>query len=392
MQPQYISGHVFRVTRKRGPQWYGKYRLPDGRQVQKRIGPAWTQRGRPATGHFTKRTAEAWLDEVLAQARRGELPGMVRTGATVADAAAEWLRWTEHDRACKPSTMAGYRYSANRIVRDFGDRRIEDITGDMLERWMAGLPCGNRTRLTYLVVVHGIFRRAMRVWKLPRNPAVDVERPRVRLSTDVEAFSPEEVHALVRAATSQQDAATFLTAAFTGLRLGELLGLQWGDVDFAGEAIRVRRSYTAHGGFSTPKSGKVRAVPMVPDVAQVLAAVGTRELFTDDDDLIFPGATGLPQDGNTLRIRYKTALAVAELRPLRFHDLRHTFGTLAVRKAEVPAVQSWMGHANIGTTMRYIHYRNRGDEARLLAEAFRVEPVDSSSISHASIASSRNRR
>ncbi len=66
-----ISGHVFRVERVRGPVWYAKYRLPDGRQVQKRVGPAWTSRGRPAAGYFTKRTAEAWLRETLEEVRRG---------------------------------------------------------------------------------------------------------------------------------------------------------------------------------------------------------------------------------------------------------------------------------------------------------------------------------
>jgi integrase len=74
-------------------------------------------------------------------------------------------------------------------------------------------------------------------------------------------------------------------------------------------------------------------------------------------------------------VRYKAVLGRAGLRPLRFHDLRHTFGTLAVRMAEVPAVQAWMGHANIQTTMRYVHHRDRGDEARLLAKAFSVEDV-----------------
>jgi integrase len=93
-----ISGHVFRIERVRGPVWYVKYRLPDGRQVQKKIGPAFTGRGRPTAGTFTKRTAQAWLDDVLAAARRRELPGMVRTGATVADAVAEWLRYAAHDR------------------------------------------------------------------------------------------------------------------------------------------------------------------------------------------------------------------------------------------------------------------------------------------------------
>ena len=70
-RPQPVSGHVFRVERKRGPQWYAKYRLQDGRQVQRRIGPAWTERGRPPTGYFTKRKADAWLRDLLDQARRG---------------------------------------------------------------------------------------------------------------------------------------------------------------------------------------------------------------------------------------------------------------------------------------------------------------------------------
>jgi integrase len=82
------TGHVFRVERSRGPAWYAKYRLPDGRQVQKKLGPAWTERGRPPAGYFTKRTAQEWLRTTLDQARRGSLPGMVRTGVTFADAAA----------------------------------------------------------------------------------------------------------------------------------------------------------------------------------------------------------------------------------------------------------------------------------------------------------------
>ena len=278
MQP--ISGHVFRVDRRRGPQWYAKYRLPDGRQVQRRIGPAWTGRGRPAAGWFTKRSAQAWLDDLLIQARRGELPGMVETGATVADAAAEWLRWAEHDRDCKPSTLADYRSTSRLIVRALGELRLEDVTPQLLERWKTTIPGSNRNVQKRLVVLHGIFRRAMRVWGLPRNPVADVERPRVRVSSDVDAFSPEEIHALVRAAGSEQDGALFLTAALTGLRMGELLALAWGDLDFAGQAVRVRRSYTAHGGLSSPKSGRVRSVPMVPDVARALAALATREWFT----------------------------------------------------------------------------------------------------------------
>jgi integrase len=198
----------------------------------------------------------------------------------------------------------------------------------------------------------------------------------MRPSGDIQVFSPEEVWALVRAAASERDGALFLTAAFTGLRMGELLALRWRDVDFAGSTIRVRASY-AGGHLTTPKSGKVRAVPMAPDVATVLAQIGRREFWTADDDLVFVGETGGYLDGSALRRRYKEALARAGLRALRFHDLRHTFGTRMIAKADIRRVQEWMGHADIQTTMRYLHYAPRSEDAELVAEAFRLEsPAD----------------
>ncbi len=118
------------------------------------------------------------------------------------------------------------------------------------------------TRAKALVLMHGIFRRARKVWKLPVNPVADVEKPPMTRSGDLQVFSPEEVWALVRAAGSELDGALFLTAAFTGLRMGELLALHWRDIDFTGSALRVRASYYA-GHLTTPKSGKVRAVPLV---------------------------------------------------------------------------------------------------------------------------------
>ncbi len=129
-----ISGHVFRAERKRGPVWFAKYRLPDGRQVQKKLGPAWTQRGRPEAGYLTKRTAEAWLDGTLTDARRGELAGMVRTGTTFNEAAEEFLRYVEHERACKPTSVTDYRNMARVLGRTFGHELIEDVTTEAIER------------------------------------------------------------------------------------------------------------------------------------------------------------------------------------------------------------------------------------------------------------------
>src|SRR3954452_20820596 len=134
------SGHVFPVDRKRGPVWYARFRLPDGRQVQKRLGPAWTERGRPPAGYFTKRLAEDWLREAVVEVRRGTFPGLVRTGATFADAAAEFLRYIEHARQRKPSTVSGYRIIVRSpLVPAFGERRLEEITAPTIESWIAGL-------------------------------------------------------------------------------------------------------------------------------------------------------------------------------------------------------------------------------------------------------------
>jgi integrase len=371
------SGTVFRREGARRPVWYAKYRLADGRQVQKRIGPAWTERGRPAAGYFTRRTAEAWLRDVLDQARRGTLPGMVRTGATFADAAAEYLRYVEQDRGRKPSTVRGYRSVIHaHLLPAFGGLAVERVTTPVIEHWIAGFDGSARTRNKLLIQLHGILRRARKVYGLQANAAAEVEKFQAMPSGDIQVFSPEEVWALVRAAVSAQDAAIFLTAAFTGLRMGELIALRWRDVDFVGAVVRVRASFSS-GALTTPKSGKVRAVPLAPDVAEVLARLGRRELWAAEDDLVFVVETGGFVDGSALRRRYKRALAAAGLRPLRFHDLRHTFGTRMIAMADIRRVQEWMGHADVQTTMRYLHFAPRQEDALLVAKAFRVaEPAE----------------
>jgi hypothetical protein len=82
------SGHVFRVERARGPVWYMKYRLPDGRRVQKKLGPAWMDRGRPAAGYFTKRLGEDALREVLHHGRHAHRGMTSRPAGEVAPSAA----------------------------------------------------------------------------------------------------------------------------------------------------------------------------------------------------------------------------------------------------------------------------------------------------------------
>ncbi|WP_170179024.1 tyrosine-type recombinase/integrase [Solirubrobacter pauli] len=292
---------------------------------------------------------------------------------TFADACSEYLRYVEHDLDLKPSTLGDYRSVIRaHLLPAFGSLRIEDVTADRIEAWKGTLRMSNRTKVKLLTVLNGIMARARRLHRLPVNPMADVEKPRHRRSTAIEVFSPEEVLALVRNADSEQDAAIYLTAAFTGLRRGELVALRWRDVDFPAQRIRVSGSY-AGGRLTTPKSGKVRSVPLAPAAAEALARLGQREFWTSEDALVFPDVVGGYLDASALARRYRAALKRADLRPLRFHDLRHTFGTRMIAKADIRRVQEWMGHADVATTMKYLHYVERPDEARLVAEAFELQ-------------------
>jgi integrase len=382
-----VSGHVYRRTRQKGPAWYWKVRLPDGSEERRLIGPEWNGPGRPPAGHFTKRTAQAALEERLVDLRRG-IGARVRTGATFEDAAQAWLHWGETEGAWKPATLRDYRSAVRKhLLPAFGSMRLEAIDARAIEEWrtrVLGAGSQRRTAAKLIAMLHSIFKRARKLYGLSVDPVADVEPLRLRYDVgDFRFYTPEEVLALARETAqpakpehsdvaSPQDAAIFLTAAFTGLRLGELLALRVRDVDFEAEAIRVMGSVDILAGVGTPKSGRGRTVPMVPEVAQVLARILQREHFTGADDFVFAGETGRYLDGSALRRRYKAAQKRAGLPEIRFHDLRHTFGSLAIRELGTLEVQHLMGHADSRTTARYTHYKSRSDEAKKLAAAFRI--------------------
>ena len=366
------TGHVYLRTRSRGPVWYAKFRLPDGRQVNKKLGLPWTEKGRPPEGYLTKRLAEARLRELLTDAQRGTLLVQNLSGATFGDACQEWLRYVEFDRERARSTVSDYRSVVDRaLVPAFGaDVAFEAVTMRDIDAYRAQLAAegrlSNRTINKHLVILHGIFRRAQRVWELPSNPAAAVERQPVRRTGKFSVLSAEEVGALARASSSEQDAALFVTAAFTGLRLGELRALQWDDVAFDKRLIHVRQGFTRWE-LGDTKSHKVRSVPMIDQVLEVLDGLSMREMFTGSEDLVFPSSTGFYFDDSRLRRRYKQALLDADLEPMRFHDLRHTFGTIAVQAFPLSDVKAFMGHSDIQTTMIYVHHVPQHDAAERLS-------------------------
>jgi integrase len=113
---------------------------------------------------------------------------------------------------------------------------------------------------------------------------------------------------------------------------------------------------------------------------RAVQALSRREHFTGPDDRVFPSPTGAIIDAGKVRDAFHAALdasGLGQLRtknePMTFHDLRHTFGTLDVRVAPVTDVKEWMGHADLSTTMRYVHHVPRHDAAKRLSHAFAIE-------------------
>ncbi|MBA2384299.1 MAG: site-specific integrase, partial [Actinobacteria bacterium] len=164
--------------------------------------------------------------------------------------------------------------------------------------------------------------------------------------------------------------ALYLTAAMTGMRRGELLALRWQDVDWDAGVIRVRRTYT-RGQFGTPKTRRSsRAVPLVDRVrAELLAHRATVIARTELPELVFAHpATGRVLDPSRMRRRFQAAAGRAALRPVRFHDLRHTFGTrMAAAGAPLRAVQEWLGHSDYRTTSIYADYAPELSQAKVWA-------------------------
>ena len=119
------------------------------------------------------------------------------------------------------------------------------------------------------------------------------------------------------------------------------------------------------------KGRAVRHVPLVPKAAHALARLKQCGDFTAGGELVFCNWRGRPPDKSALVARFKRARDAAGLRPLRFHDLRHTYGSLLARAGvDVLSIKSAMGHADLATTQRYLHARQAYEQVERFARAF----------------------
>jgi integrase len=334
---------IIRYEGVRGVTWKIKFRDADGRQVKRTI-------GREADG-VTRKDAEA--------AARAAVVNVERKGwrkpppLTFKQAADDWFAEQQAEKGWKPATVGQYVSIRGRLDAAFGHRRLADLRPSDVAAYKQqmlrkGYSAASISR--DMSILHSLLAWAVVTERIDRNVATGVPHPRPAQRKGT-ALTPQEVQALARAFTEEQDRLVFLTLVLTGVRRAELQALRWRDVDLIENRVRVVDSKTELGS---------RSIAIPPMLAERLWQHRRTTAYAAEADRVFVH----PERGSmygyeTFSAALRAAYAAAGLeypegmRP--FHDLRVTSITNdAIAGANPVALMTKAGHANMATTRRYL--------------------------------------
>ncbi len=227
-----------------------------------------------------------------------------------------------------------------------------------------------------VVPLREMLQHAVEWGYLTANPAIGLRRPRIsqRNEETQQPLEAEHVRRLLEAAEAGLERTLLLTAVTTGMRRGEVLGLQWRDIDRERGRVWVRRSIGRDGSAQTPKSRRsTRAIGMAPTLSAALAKHQLASRFKQPTDYVFTTRTGRPLEGRNVSRMFRATLRRAGLPLIRFHDLRHTYASLLVLENAHPKfISEQLGHASVQITIdRYSHLfdQSYSDESAKLEQA-----------------------
>ena len=318
---------------KRGKIWWMNFTY-DGRRVRR------------STDTSDKRLAEAILAKVRVQIVEGKFFENPRLeDHTFEEMMGRYMR--ECSAAKSPKRATRDRGSLNHLLPLFGDMVLNEITPKLLARYKTQRRLEQAAPATInkeLQLVRHAFNLAAREWEWCReNPMHRVSMEPVRNEVDRWLTLDEEDRLMAASSPWLRDVIVF--ALNTGMRQGEILNLQWQDVDFTRGTLVVMKS----------KNGTRRTIPLNTTVYALLAAkqatIGVSQ-----------GRVFTTPRGNSLKVRFLArefceARDRAGIPDFRFHDLRHTFATRLVQRGiDLYKVQRLLGHKTTHMTQRYAHH------------------------------------
>lgn len=356
------------------PVWVMRYRLPSGKDSRSVLGRAWLRKGRPAAGYLTEAEVLVKAEAFAAEHSQDTLDGRRPFRAALT----AFLRDCEEEKGLRGSTLHDYRRIGDRLAArpwrsdmTWAERPLDTFTTDdvmLVRRELLAAKRMPDTLNHHRRVVRGVFGTH------PSSPALVWPWSASRSESEgkLRFYTPEQVRKLIAVARSPEDGAIFTLATEAGPRLSEIRALKVGNVDFDVGIVRIEDGYTRMGGYAGTKGRRVRSVPLSDNVRATLRPFCEGKAA---EALVFEHSSkpGEPICGSNLYRRFVSAAARAGLPHISFHDLRHSFGTQAIRAFNIYEVQRMMGHRSITTTERYLHHAPDPDAAAKLSQLWGTE-------------------
>jgi integrase len=360
---------VLKRNRDNGPRYTAIYWDTAGRQ--RSAGTFNSRREAEKAGRQAESRVEAgtWVDPI--------------SGKTTFRDYVEKAWWPS--RHLEASTRAGYRsYLDKHFLPFFGEYPMAEILPSTVQSWVtqaAGSGLSSRSVVKYHVMLHSVFKRAVRDRIIAYNPCADTELPKV-VKKKRRIVTPDEFEKLL-AFIPDRFRVMVLTEIETGLRWGELIALRPRHFDFLRKTITVEETIVEVSRKISPtgqrmlvkpypKDDEPRTLTVSQDLLELIAA-RIAALALRRDDLLFPSTEasgGQPLSRNTFRTRFwKPALTASGLDfGVRMHDLRHAHASwLLAGGADLKAVMDRLGHSQIQTTQQYLHTMPLADQEALKA-------------------------
>lgn len=370
---KYTSAYL-RHDAKRG-KWQGflRYKNEDGkwRQVSKTFAPT------VKTQRQAEKELQDWRAKMEVEAATA-IEALPSSRTKVAEYVSAYIDTLEAASTVRPSAISDYRTSCKRISEGIGDVAMGDLTPAMIQAWENDLlkaGKGVNTVLKYHRLLNSVFKHAVNTRDLDWNPCPAVKKPK-RLSPSPNSLSAAQQARLVKSLLMMGPSRTATAAAIavlTGMRAGEVCGLKWKCYDPQAATIHVVNAVAKAGGKtyeSEPKTDAGRRdVPVDPlltafleqrrnAMAEKLQEGGVTLTDSEFGELYVVGhEDGRYFDPTMLSRSWKMVSEMFDLvgtrgRLCTFHDLRHTFATIAIASgADVVAVSKTLGHASPSVTM-----------------------------------------
>jgi integrase len=342
---RYQQGSLIREVRKVGADvWIFRWReqTPEGR-IKRKVVVGTVERYRSKAA--ARKAADALRVDIN---KESWTPSTVEQLVT---------HYTERELPSKAhTTRAVYgSYIRTWVVPHWGARSVSDVKTVAVEEWLKGLPLANGSKAKVRNVMHALFNHAMRHEWTGKNPITLVRQSAKRLRTP-DVLDVDEIKALLSELEDPFRTMVFL-AATTGLRVSELLGLKWRDINFDTLEIHLVRAIVngVVGDMKTEASRK--PVPLDSALAEVLVEWRGRTPYNQDEDWVFASPEKLGRqpywpDSALRRAVRPAAVRARVFKHIGWHTFRHSFATLLKANGEdVKVVQESLRHANSRITL-----------------------------------------